>query len=84
MGDIVFQERFVPLKRQSCKGCEMCGFLLESLNENISCGVFPIIPEGLSNGDVVFLTTTILSRDYETGYADDWCEEFVKIEEKES
>jgi len=37
------QMRMIPLKRQSCSGCDACGGMLEWLQENIMCGEAPII-----------------------------------------
>lgn len=80
--EFVYQQRMIPMKKLSCKGCNQCGFLLEELDERISNKDFSMIPENIEHGALYRLETTHISRDWETGIIDDWDLEFIKIEDK--
>jgi hypothetical protein len=70
------RESLTLLKKQSCK-CEKCYFLFEDFsNSNLENIIFPQIE------DKALYTVAMInkSRDFETGYLDDWDWEFRKIE----
>jgi len=62
------------LKKKSCPGCEKCGFLLEDLSQNESV----IIPE-IEHDELYTVVVTNISKDWETGYVDDWDLEVVLL-----
>ena len=70
-GQIIYKETMTPLKRESCPGCEQCGWLKDALKEQIA------IEDAVSFDDMehnakYYLTTTNESRDWETGIIDDY------------
>ena len=69
------------LKRLSCPGCDQCGYLMDDAVEANSCGSL-IIPK-IENGALYQLKITNISKDWETGYADSWDTELVKVDAKE-
>ena len=71
------------LKRKSCKGCESCGWMQESLGECIWADALPIIDDPEPDA-LYMLIITNESRDYETGHIDDYDHEFRKIKETEN
>jgi hypothetical protein len=79
-GEYVYQERMLPLKRQSCSGCEKCGWMDDELPEFISNDTLPIIHQ-IEDGATYRLSVVDESRDWESGQVDDWDFEFVKINE---
>ena len=76
--EYVYQERMTPLKRMSCKGCSQCGPLLDDLHEWIAGGQGPVIND-LEHGALYRLEITNVQTDWESGYADDWDLEFVRV-----
>jgi hypothetical protein len=80
--EIVFTQKFIPMKKLSCTGCKYCEPILDSVRESMSCGVMPSIQDNLITGDLVRLETVVTGIDYESGYADEWEEQFIKIERK--
>ena len=79
-GTYIDSIRMEPLKRMSCPGCDRCAYLRDQTREHISMGTPPIINNPVSSA-LYELRITNLSRDYETGYPDDWDMVFVKIKE---
>ena len=67
------------LKKKSCPGCEKCSWLLDDIPESIACKTL-ILPE-IEHGALYSLRVTNESRDYESGYVDDYDLEFYKIKE---
>jgi len=65
------------LKRESCAGCEKCGFILDDLSEQVIIGSM-IIPE-IEHGKLYEVIVTNESRDWETGYVDDYDLEVVLL-----
>ena len=86
-GDSVgFKYQFRLLKRKWCKGCDQCLFLWDDLNERIDDW-----GKDLSWSDIEFgntdqamyqLKVTNISRDWESGYVDDWDIGFVEYKEE--
>lgn len=64
-GTFSIAEKFVPLKKESCSGCEFCGHIDDTLR---SLDHFPNQPIDLNDGDIVTLSITY-SHD---PYNDDW------------
>lgn len=65
------------LKRKSCLGCEECGWVMDELAEHISCDGLPIIQHP-NHGAIYSLRIVNISRDWETGYIDDYDLEFIE------
>lgn len=76
--EYTYSTRLRLLKSISCPGCSQCQWLLDDYGE---CGAMPILPDDLSNGDVVTLEATNISHDYETGYVDGYDLQFVKVKQ---
>lgn len=71
-GTICVKREYRPLISKSCKGCAGCDWMMQDLVErNIS------FIDGGNHGDIVCLSITNESRDWETGLIDDWDLEFV-------
>jgi len=70
-GEYIYQERFSPLKRISCKGCEFCDFLDEYLHESCSIYIFPRVDKPIDNA-VYKLQVVEEYKDLETGIVDDF------------
>jgi len=81
--EYVYSERMMLLKRKSCKGCERCGFLHEELQQSLDMDCLPLMPSYLEDGCLYQLSVTNMSKDWETGYVDDYDLEFVKYVEKD-
>ena len=77
-GEYIYQERMIPLKRQSCRGCEQCSWIDDDLPEFISNDTLPIIQQ-IEDGMTYKLSIVNESRDWESGQVDDWDFEFIKI-----
>lgn len=66
---VKLQREVYELKSKSCPGCSKCGGIWDALME---------FPDGIEfapdvmNGDVVQLSVTVDSIDWESGHADDW------------
>ena len=67
------------LKRKSCPGCEKCGWMLDELKELLYCDSV-IMPE-IEHGNLYSIRTINVSRDWETGYVDDYDIEIYEVEE---
>lgn len=76
--EYTYSTRLRLLKSMSCPGCSQCQWLLDDYGE---CGDMPLLPEGLSNGDIVSLGVTNISHDYETGYVDGYDLKLVKVKQ---
>lgn len=75
-GDVVFKNTFVLQKRKSCPGCELCQWI----NDDIAnAGVESIVCKTFKEGALYRLEMTNMSKDWETGYVDDYDLEFVEI-----
>lgn len=68
------------LKRESCPGCEKCGFLLDDMSEQVIIGSM-IIPE-IEHGKLYEVIVINESRDWETGYVDDYDLEVVLLNQR--
>ena len=79
-GEIVYKDSFIPMKKLSCKGCECCYWIYESLSDMISNGNI-IIPNNLEDGELYYLSVTNISTDWETGVVDDFDFMFVKYKQ---
>ena len=80
-GNYVKKRVFVRQRRLSCKGCDRCGWLLETLSEDVSYDITPIVQEYHNNGYYRLITTNH-SYDRESGVMDGWNMEFVYISEQ--
>jgi len=80
-GSYVYSIKMYYLKRQSCPGCERCGWDEDTLREAIACQSLPIItnPEHRA---IYKLTYINITTDWETGYSDGFDLEFKKVQEK--
>jgi hypothetical protein len=76
--EYVYQERMVPLIRQSCPGCEACGWLEDELKESIGNNALPIMSD-IEHEATYRLEIVNQSRDHETGMIDDYDMEFIKV-----
>jgi len=77
-GKYVYRESMALLKRQSCEGCEKCGWILDDLTENVANGFLPII-NNIENRCLYKLEIINKTKDWETGYVDGYDFEFQKI-----
>ena len=66
------------IRTLSCNGCSNCGWLLEDLDNYMHNNRIDI--SHCEHNNYYELITTNISRDWESGYIDDWDLEFVKIE----
>lgn len=74
------QARFKVLKRKSCNGCEFCGYLLETLSEDLAAEHNPILPQNPSSNKLYGLRVINESTDFETGYVDSFDMEFYELD----
>ena len=79
-GRVVLKQEFRLLKKQSCPGCEKCGWIFDDLREDVD-GDFVVFPEEIEDGAVYYIGVTDVSRDLETGYVDEYLLRFLKVEE---
>ena len=70
---------FRLLKRKSCSGCDKCGFLLESMNEVPDAVIFP---KDINDGALYTVKVVNESRDWETGYIDDYDIKFYEVKDE--
>lgn len=77
-GTYVYQEHMVYMKRLSCPGCEYCGFFDDYLDDVLGNKSYPII-KNIEDKILYKLEVVNVSKDWETGMADDWDLEFVKL-----
>lgn len=68
------------LIKDSCDGCQHCGFLEGDLQE-YSCERSVDIRPNIEHGAKYRLSVVDISRDWETGICDEWHLAFIKIEE---
>jgi hypothetical protein len=71
--------KFVKLKRRSCKGCIQCSWLSDDLSER--CNKDAVIIPDVPDGTIVKLGATNWSKDWESGYYDDWDLIFEPVDE---
>lgn len=64
------------LKRKSCPGCEYCSFLWDDLRE---LNWPALIKPDVKSGAIYQLKVINISRDFETGYVDDYDVVFERI-----
>ena len=77
--EIVRKEKVRLSKRLSCKGCDHCGWLLDSINELSENVILP----NIEHNELYSVHTINESRDWETGIVDDYDVEFFKIEKSD-
>lgn len=98
-GEYIYQIRMIPIKRLSCKNpkCEACRFLVhDDLSERISCfdshkeklekpALSNLIPnlKHVRHNHIYRLSVVNISKDFETGYVDDWDLAFIAVENDE-
>jgi len=76
---VLFSVRLNKMKRLSCPGCKYCGWLDDDLNE-LDPERFPLLGiENVEHGKLYTITTTNVSRDFETGWIDSWDLEVVEV-----
>ena len=65
------------LKRKSCSGCKDCRYLLDYVNEAMSCNtlIFPEIEDGVEYS----IRITNVTTDWESGIVYDWDMEIYKL-----
>lgn len=82
-GKIVISTTLKELKRKSCPGCNVCGWMEDDLYEGlVNYGESYIDGlDELKDGDMVRLNVVIDSTDYETGHADSWHLKAYKVDE---
>ena len=66
------------LRRKSCKGCQYCEYLDEYAREEID-NVGEILVDNPQHNALYQLSVVNITTDWETGFADDFDMEFVKI-----
>ena len=77
-GVAVLKHEFSPMHKLSCGGCNDCGWVDDSLDEDIFAEKFPIM-EDLNSGDLCKITIVNASTDWETGTVDDYDLKFKKL-----
>jgi len=77
-GRIERKEGIKLLKRMSCSGCSCCGWILDYINESIDCDCI-IFPD-IQDGQLYSIRMINMSRDWETGYIDDFDLEIYQLE----
>ena len=82
-GEVILQQRMIPVKRMSCCGCEDCDYTEEDLHERMNDFDYmaPIFPEKIKHGQLYKLKVTGVGRDWETGIVDEWDLEFVEVDD---
>ena len=75
-----FSVNLIIQKKKSCPGCGSCGWVHESISENIASGIPLIGIESVENGKLYTLSSCNVSRDWETGVVDDYGLELIEIE----
>lgn len=82
-GKLVWKEELRLLKRMSCKGCSKCDWLFDDIREHAECGCSIILPKnGIEHGKTYRIVVSNITKDYETGYVDDWDLVVVEVEVK--
>lgn len=80
-GVIGYRQSINLLKRKSCIGCSKCGWMFDEAHEfarNKSI-IFP----GIDEGRLYTVKVTNISRDWESGYVDDYDLEIVPLPREE-
>ena len=77
---IEWQQGIRLLKKKSCKGCEQCGWIFDTIDDLLSSDgvIFPI--DGIVDKELYTITVVNERRDWESGVIDSWD---FKIVEKE-
>jgi len=80
-GELLSQIRMIPLKRLSCKGCDHCACVIDTLSEDVANDLIPDLTRVVSGKiyKLIYIETGI---DYETGVVDDWDWEFREVKEE--
>ena len=78
-GQYIERTEMIPLKRMSCSGCLKCGWVEESLQENLDCDAIEL--DEPIDGAIYIMTTKDEFRDWETGYIDEYTMAFVRVYE---
>ena len=75
---IICNKQYIKLlKRKSCSGCEHCSWIFDEIYDIMDCENL-IFPE-IENEKLYTISVTNVSRDYETGYVDDYDLEIVEL-----
>ena len=77
-GGFTYDVRFLPLKRKSCPGCDVCAWIQEMMRDDPLCVELPEI----KHGGLYELKVTGTNTDWESGIVDEVYIGFVLIKEK--
>ena len=83
---IVISKELRLMKSLSCCGCEQCGDEEDGVREGLGIegGGFLVFDPKLRSNDLAQLVVSIDSRDFETGYPDDWHYEAVRCSQEQN
>ena len=82
-GEYIYQEKMIPLKRESCPDCEYCAWLMENITDVVDGHGGSIMMENpIINNSIYKLDAINESKDLETGIIDDWDLAFMLVENK--
>lgn len=82
-GEVVEQQKFIPMKRLSCPGCEFCMFIDDALYDEMDQykeNGIDVDTSTLTDGDLFSLDVVDSHRDWESGMVDEIYLGFVKLE----
>lgn len=76
---LVFKEELRLLKKKSCSGCIQCDSMLDDMHEFQN---MVVVEDEIENGALYTANVGNISRDWETGYVDDWNIIITKVKEE--
>lgn len=78
-GHYVETIKLIPMKRLSCKGCDVCFWLDDAAEEELDCYKSGLSIDEIIDGHLYALTVTEESPDWETGIIEDYQLGFVRL-----
>lgn len=77
------RSRLTLLKRESCPGCRLCGWVMEDIDEHLAMDpeCSSVVMPDIEEGALYTPTRTNITRGYHDD-GDEWTWEFVKIPEE--
>jgi hypothetical protein len=69
------------LRRKSCPGCKDCIWMVEELNERADQSDIILPKGGIKQGALYRIEVVNISKDWESGIADEWDLQIVEVKE---
>ena len=83
-GTLIYKKQFRMMRKQSCKGCEHCGWLDEDIANHFSEKDGVLLPDNPVHGKLYEIKCVDYYKDWETGIVEDYTLGFVEANDEAS